>query len=114
MFLESDPGGVRTPNPQSRNLIFYPVELQGHFRLLRFLDLLDFINIVWKSKNLTCLTNLFYANNFFTIVEMVLPSAFPANSAATWPITLPIEAIPEAPVSAIIFATTASTSSSLN
>ena len=25
-----DPGGVRTPNPQSRNLIFYPVELQGH------------------------------------------------------------------------------------
>ena len=26
-----DRGGVRTPNPQSRNLIFYPVELQGHY-----------------------------------------------------------------------------------
>lgn len=27
----SDHGGVRTPNPQSRNLIFYPVELRGQF-----------------------------------------------------------------------------------
>ncbi len=24
-----DRGGLRTPNPQSRNLIFYPVELRG-------------------------------------------------------------------------------------
>ena len=36
--LYSDRGGVRTPNPQSRNLIFYPVELRGRliydFRLL--------------------------------------------------------------------------------
>ena len=24
-----DRGGVRTPNPQSRNLIFYPVELRS-------------------------------------------------------------------------------------
>ena len=28
----SDRGRIRTPNPQSRNLIFYPVELRGHFR----------------------------------------------------------------------------------
>ena len=27
--FKSDHGGVRTPNPQSRNLIFYPVELRG-------------------------------------------------------------------------------------
>jgi hypothetical protein len=27
----SDPEGIRTPNRQSRNLIFYPVELLGHF-----------------------------------------------------------------------------------
>ena len=27
----SDLGGTRTPNRQSRNLIFYPVELLGHF-----------------------------------------------------------------------------------
>lgn len=26
-----DRGGVRTPNPQSRNLIFYPVELRSQF-----------------------------------------------------------------------------------
>jgi hypothetical protein len=26
-----DRGGIRTPNPQSRNLIFYPVELRSHF-----------------------------------------------------------------------------------
>ena len=26
-----DPGRIRTPNPQSRNLIFYPVELLGHY-----------------------------------------------------------------------------------
>ena len=25
-----DPERIRTPNPQSRNLIFYPVELLGH------------------------------------------------------------------------------------
>src|SRR6056297_1107611 len=29
--LPCDPGRIRTPNPQSRNLIFYPVELLGHF-----------------------------------------------------------------------------------
>src|SRR5690606_18424367 len=27
----SDRGGIRTPNPQSRNLIFYPVELRSHY-----------------------------------------------------------------------------------
>ena len=27
--LIRDPGRIRTPNPQSRNLIFYPVELRG-------------------------------------------------------------------------------------
>jgi hypothetical protein len=26
-----DRGGVRTPNPQSRNLIFYPIELRSRF-----------------------------------------------------------------------------------
>jgi len=26
-----DRGGIRTPNPQSRNLIFYPIELRSHF-----------------------------------------------------------------------------------
>ena len=28
-MLIGDPGRIRTPNPQSRNLIFYPVELRG-------------------------------------------------------------------------------------
>ena len=28
--LTSDPGGTRTPNRQSRNLIFYPIELRSH------------------------------------------------------------------------------------
>ena len=27
----SDREGIRTPNPQSRNLIFYPVELRSLF-----------------------------------------------------------------------------------
>ena len=31
--LKSDPEGIRTPNHQSRNLIFYPVELLGHFHI---------------------------------------------------------------------------------
>ena len=26
-----DRGGIQTPNPQSRNLIFYSVELRGHY-----------------------------------------------------------------------------------
>jgi hypothetical protein len=29
--INCDPEGIRTPNRQSRNLIFYPVELLGHF-----------------------------------------------------------------------------------
>jgi hypothetical protein len=29
---KSDPERIRTPNPQSRNLIFYPVELLGQFK----------------------------------------------------------------------------------
>ncbi len=28
-LLSCDRGRIRTPNPQSRNLIFYPVELRG-------------------------------------------------------------------------------------
>ena len=28
-FLISDREGIRTPNPQSRNLIFYPIELRS-------------------------------------------------------------------------------------
>lgn len=33
-----DREGIRTPNPQSRNLIFYPVELRSHFLDNRLLD----------------------------------------------------------------------------
>ena len=29
VFRFSDPGGIRTPSRQSRNLIFYPVELRS-------------------------------------------------------------------------------------
>lgn len=29
--LFSDPGGIRTPNQQNRNLSFYPVELRGRW-----------------------------------------------------------------------------------
>jgi hypothetical protein len=54
---------------------------------------------------------LFYVNNFFTIVEIILlPLIVRCNAS----ITLPIDAIPVAPVSAIIFAITASISASLN
>lgn len=59
MFLFiRDLGGVRTPNPQSRNLIFYPVELRGRFANYKIV-----------------IRRYFYANNFLTIVEMVFPSA---------------------------------------
>jgi hypothetical protein len=50
---------------------------------------------------------------FFTIVEIILPSAVPPNCADANPITLPIDAIPVAPVSVMIFIT-ASISASLN
>lgn len=26
-----DPGGIRTPNQQNRNLSFYPIELRGRY-----------------------------------------------------------------------------------
>ena len=60
-----DLGRVRTCNPQSRNLIFYPVELRSHL-------ILDLEMIIPKSK-------IFYVNSFFTIVEIVFPSAVPPN-----------------------------------
>ena len=49
LVLSCDPGRIRTPNPQSRNLIFYPVELLGQY--------------------------LIYDNLLLTIEEMVFPSA---------------------------------------
>lgn len=33
-FMFCDRERIRTPNPQSRNLIFYPVELRGLYLLL--------------------------------------------------------------------------------
>ncbi len=68
--LICDREGIRTPNPQSRNLIFYPVELRSHF--------------VFSD----CESTLFfyYAKSFFTIVEMVFPSALPANCFEAKPI----------------------------
>ncbi len=41
-----DPGGSRTPNPQIRSLMLYPVELRGHAVLREMLRLAnDFILI---------------------------------------------------------------------
>ena len=34
LLINCDPEGIRTPNRQSRNLIFYPVELLGLFIIL--------------------------------------------------------------------------------
>ena len=35
-LINCDPEGIRTPNRQSRNLIFYPVELLGLFKILLY------------------------------------------------------------------------------
>jgi hypothetical protein len=35
--FSGDRGGIRTPNPQSRNLIFYPVELRSQNFCARFM-----------------------------------------------------------------------------
>ena len=83
-----DRGGIRTPNPQSRNLIFYPVELRRPF--------------------------YYYINLDLTIVDIVFPSAFPASCLLTNPITFPISFMPSAPILSIAFTTTASISDSLN
>ncbi len=53
----SDRGGVRTPNPQSRNLIFYPIELRSRIPAQAGIFL------------------YFYDSLAFTMLEMVLPSA---------------------------------------
>lgn len=34
LALKSTPGRVRTPNPQGRNLVLYPVELRAHTYLM--------------------------------------------------------------------------------
>jgi hypothetical protein len=100
-----DLGRVRTCNHQSRNLIFYPVELRSLFLIVIF-----YVKKILIVRN----RNLIYTNNFLTIVEMVFPSAVPPNCTAANPITFPIEAIPVAPVSAMIFAMITSTSASLS
>jgi hypothetical protein len=63
----SDPGRIRTSNRQSRNLIFYPVELLGRF----------------------C-----YTSFERTIFDIVFPSAFPESLTDAIPITFPISFIP--------------------
>jgi hypothetical protein len=52
-----------------------------------------------------------FCQQFFYNCRNHFPSAVPPNCADANPITLPIDAIPVAPVSAIIFAITASTAS---
>ena len=62
-----DPERIRTSNRQSRNLIFYPVELLGRF----------------------C-----YTSFERTIFDIVFPSAFPESLTDAIPITFPISFIP--------------------
>ena len=45
---KSDPEGIRTPNRQSRNLIFYPVELLGQFI---FKEVLGGQQLLYQSRN---------------------------------------------------------------
>ena len=60
-----DREGIRTPNPQSRNLIFYPVELRSHFEFG-----------VGSRKLYSLLrTSNFYTKSFLTIPEITFPSA---------------------------------------
>lgn len=56
---------------------------------------------------------VFYASSFFTIAEMVLPSALPAIFFEAVPMTRPMSFIVEAPVSAITALTTSSISASV-
>src|SRR5690554_6142534 len=83
-YLTSDRGRIRTPNPQSRNLIFYPVELRG---------LLNRRNLHKKLFPVQGKMRLYFnlhPSLCLTIPEIVLPSALPANSFDASPITLPI------------------------
>ena len=84
---------ARTSNHQSRNLIFYPIELRG-------------LNFLRRQES-------FYDNLALTSIEIVFPSACPANSLETIPITLPISFIPSAPIWSIVITTTFSISSSV-
>ena len=67
---------VRTCNPQSRNLIFYPVELRSQITNFNF-----FLNSKFQFFKLWNLKFFirFYTKSFFTIAEMVFPSAVPPN-----------------------------------
>jgi hypothetical protein len=56
----------------------------------------------------------YFASNSFTAAEIALPSARPASFLVAAPITLPISAGEEAPVSAIICCSSAFSSSPLN
>ena len=110
MFVKpftGDLGRARTCNHQSRNLRFYPVELRSRYRNQKkerrqiFFTLVSFFLLL-------------YTKSFLTIVEIVFPSADPPICAEANPITFPIDAIPDAPVSAMILAIIASTSVSDN
>ena len=94
----SDPGRIQTCNPQSRNLIFYSVELRGRLMDCKCKNCLEFYSIKLMDSDT-------YIKFFRTNVEMVFPSAFPANSLLSIPITFPISFIPLAPNFSIVATT---------
>ena len=65
------------------------------------------------SIQLSYVAWLYYANFALTIVDIVFPSAFPASSLLTIPITFPISFIPLAPSFSMVATTIFSISSSL-
>ncbi len=45
-----DRGRIRTPNPQSRNLIFYPVELRGRLEMQKYTSI-SFLQILLPGSS---------------------------------------------------------------
>ena len=58
--VKSDLEGIRTPNPQSRNLIFYPVELRSLF--------FNRIEQRRKNKDLNLFSFIFVLPSYFKLI----------------------------------------------
>ena len=65
----SDPGGIRTPNQQSRNLPFYPVELRSH---IISVNITYFCTIIYFIFSYFIFNRIFKKCNSFTIIFCVM------------------------------------------
>ena len=73
-IIRSDPGRTRTCNPQSRNLIFYPIELRSHEQVINMVQMYNstftVTNLVLRKFTCSSQTQNFFTQEIASIVRL--------------------------------------------